>query len=132
MIDLKVDEEGLGEFIKNLKSVQTDITNVCDKIVSFQQTIQTTQDWVGNGREECAAFLCLLAQYSGLLAGCEIKVAGTGYTTLLDSKAVTGEGDHLTEMIEELELFREQTATFEQNAAEKAHCIQTLDAIQGG
>ncbi|MFT3984221.1 MAG: hypothetical protein QM697_09940 [Lachnospiraceae bacterium] len=129
MIDFKADEDGLDEFIANVKTVQTDMQNACDKMIAFQQLIQTTQDWVGNGREECAAFLCLLAQYSGLLAGKEVNVSGTGYTTLLDSKAVTGDGDHLTELIEALELFYEQVATFEQNAGEKAQCIRTLDAI---
>ena len=56
---------GMESFL-DLKNKLSDATKL---ICSLQNSIATTNDWVGNGKNECATVLMLLAEYSSLLCG---------------------------------------------------------------
>ena len=45
------------------------LNDIHDKICSLQGEVAATSDWVGNGREECAMVLMVLAQYCESLGG---------------------------------------------------------------
>ena len=130
MVDFRINADEMQEFISNMETIKADMLDMTSQIVSFQTLIQESTSWIGNGREECAAFLSLIAKYCSLIAGTDVVVSNSG-STVLAGKDVNGSKEHIDVFLKTLTEYHQNVIKFEKNASDKAACICILDQLQG-
>lgn len=131
-VDLIIDSEGIEQLISNVTGLKADLEKIYRDITDLQEEIAVSNEWLGNGKDEEAAFLNLISQYAAHLCGAKyIKCNFWGTKTVLDSKNVSGTGeDHMSQLLLILSEYNDKFSTFEKNAIDKAECIVELDSIQ--
>ena len=131
MADFRANDDMMSLFIIRMNALRESMITTTDHIVQFQKTIYESEDWIGNGKEECAALLSLISKYAGLISGSDVVVTDSGSTSVLAGKEATGSNEHIYVLLESMQVFHERVKTFEKSAADKAPCIQILDMLQG-
>ena len=131
MADFRANDDMMSLFIIKMNALRESMITTTDHIVQFQKTINESTSWIGNGREECAAFLSLISKYAGLVSGSDVVVTDIEGTPIVFNKEVEGSKEHFDALLKSLGVFHESIKTFEKSAADKAPCIQILDTLQG-
>lgn len=134
-VDFSICYEKFSTLISDFEKLRDNLQEVCEDICAIQRDICTSTDWIGNGREECAVYLALVAKYCGCLCAKNVGDTGTeGFVVsgILSSSEVEGKGEHINQLISTLSEYRVIFEKFEKNGngAEKAEAIKMLDNMQ--
>jgi len=117
----------------SIKKLKDQLNAVNSDICILQEKIATSNDWVGNGRDECAMVLMVLAKYCEGLGGDN----GTGNRCTmnlstdvsLECSSGTINNEHLQNLIDAIKLFVDDANTFDQYALNKSQNIRDLENI---
>lgn len=127
--ELYVDDEQLEDTIEKFKAIKEQASSIASKIAELSATVNGCLEWLKNGKEECGAFLELMASYSNAIAGMTYAANVSMTQSALSGKSVTGGGDHATQLEKALNEFAEESKRFEKGG--DAESVILLDSIQG-